>query len=227
MSVEKAARRPRICFVVESGTDVRLVDGLAELGELTVLARRIEGGVEINRTPRPGISIGIGPASFGGFARFVLRYLRGKRRAFDFVLVQGYGAAAAAANIAARLTGVATAMLVCSPVEAYYLCRRGQSGFGKPFRRYEWLALRASAALNARLGTNYIVLSRHLEDVVRDHGGRARIDVVPVYGVDTRVFQPLNIDRADARRRRGLPATGAIIFFSSRIAPEKDSATLL
>lgn len=34
--------RPRLLFIVESGSDVRLVEGLAERFELTVLARQIE-----------------------------------------------------------------------------------------------------------------------------------------------------------------------------------------
>src|SRR5439155_6758445 len=44
---ERVVKPARLCFVVESGTDVRLVEGLAERFELTVLARRVEGGFEV------------------------------------------------------------------------------------------------------------------------------------------------------------------------------------
>jgi glycosyltransferase involved in cell wall biosynthesis len=225
--IERAtARRRRVCFVVESGTDVRLVDGLAGSFDLTVLARRIEGGKEINRTPAPGVSVTVGPAAFASFARHVFRFLNEHAATFDFILVQGYGAAAMAANVAALRTGVPAAMLVCSPAEAYYRCRQGQDGFGKPYRAYELALLKAFAEVNALTGTSYIALSRYLAGVVRAHGARS-VEVIPVYGVDTAVFQPSAICNRDLRRRRGLPATGAIVFFSSRIAPEKDSATLL
>lgn len=219
--------RPRVCFVVESGTDARLVDGLAEACDVTVLARRIEGGVEISQPLRSGAAVAVGPASIAGFAAHASRFVLRNGARFDFVLVQGYGAAAAAARAAARLRRIPSALLVCSPVESYYECRRGQDGFGKPYRTHEHAALRALAALNARTRADYIVLSRYLADVVAGHGAHGRIDVIPVYGVDTAVFRPLAEPRASIRRQRGLPEHGKIVFFSSRVAPEKDADTLL
>jgi glycosyltransferase involved in cell wall biosynthesis len=216
-----------VCFVVESGTDVRLVDGLAGFAELTVFARTIPGGREITQRPAAPVEVHLGPSSFAGFARQVFGFLRDSKRSFDAILVQGYAAAAVAANLAARTTGTPVGMLVCSPVEAYYRCRRAQSGFGKPFRRTELAALGLMARFNARVGRHYIVLSEHLGQVVSAHGGRARIDVVPVYGVDTSVFRPLLVPRAELRRARGLPVRGSVLFFSSRVAPEKDTATVL
>jgi glycosyltransferase involved in cell wall biosynthesis len=53
------------------------------------------------------------------------------------------------------------------------------------------------------------------------------VDVIPVYGVDTRVFAPDGEDRIAVRRRLGVPPDPALVFFSSRIAPEKDPDTLL
>ena len=220
-------RRPRVCFVVESGTDVRLVDGFSAISDLTVLARRIVGGVEINRPPASSAAIEVGPASFSGFARHVFASLRRRRGEFDLIVAQGYGAAAVAANLAARLTRTPAVMLVCSPVEEYYRCRRDQPDSAKPFRSHELAALRLFAAINARVGRGYVVLSDHLASVVRAHGTRRRVDVIPVYGVDTTLFRPVATPRRDLRRARGLPETGAVLFFSSRIAPEKDSQTLL
>src|SRR5262249_2190767 len=80
---------------------------------------------------------------------------------------------------------------------------------------------------NARLGRHYVVLSDYLASVVRGHGTRARVDVVPVYGVDSSVFAPSDEDRAAIRARRGLPREPALVFFSSRVAPEKDAETAL
>jgi glycosyltransferase involved in cell wall biosynthesis len=218
--------RPRLCFVVESGTDVRLVDGLAERFELTVLARRIPTGVAISQSPARAADIVLGPASRARFALLVWSRLI-SWPPFDVVLVQGYALAALAANAAARLGRAPAFMLVCSPVERYYRCRRKNGWPGKTFRLWEYVGLTSLARVNARLGRRYIVLSQHLAEIVRSHGTGARIDIVPAYGVDTRIFRPATEAPATIRRRLGLPTTGAIIFFSSRIAPEKDSETLL
>ncbi len=217
--------RPRLLFIVESGADVRLVEGLAELFELTVLARRIRGGVEISQTPAAEMSFEVGPASRLAFAWAALRAAwRGRS---DAVLVQGYGLAALAANVAGRALGTPTTMLVCSPAERYYLCRKSHPAPGKPFRARELWALRLVARLNASVGRKYVVLSRHLAEVVRGHGTRRPVELIPVYGVDTEVFSPGREPKRATRERLGLPTEGSLIFFSSRVAPEKDAETLL
>jgi hypothetical protein len=117
-------KRLRLCFLVESGTDVRLVEGLAERFDLTILARKIEGGVEISQPPSVPVNMTVGPASRLGFARMVARHLVERRGEIDRVIVQGYAMAALAANLTGGKLGIPTYMLVCSPVEAYYRCRR-------------------------------------------------------------------------------------------------------
>jgi glycosyltransferase involved in cell wall biosynthesis len=212
--------------VVESGTDARLVDGLAERFDLSIVAREIPGGRAISQEPIHHVPTVIGPPSRIRFASTVWRTLTSSRDP-GLVLVQGYGLAAMISNLAARRIARPTLMLVCSPNELYYRCRRRDGDATKPFRRLELLGLMALARLNARIARQYIVLSRHLADVVRGHGTRAPIDIVPVYGVDITVFRPASESKTVLRRRLGLPDDGALIFFSSRIAPEKDAATLL
>ncbi len=53
------------------------------------------------------------------------------------------------------------------------------------------------------------------------------ISQAPIYGIDTDVFLPPHQPKLVIRAELGLPVTGSLIFFSSRIAPEKDSDTLL
>lgn len=219
--------RRRLCFIVESGVDVRLVEGLSSRFDLTIVARRIEGGVEVSHPPAGEVRALVGPSSRLAFARFARRHLLERRAEIDSVLVQGYSLAALAANVVGRATGTRTTMLVCSPVEAYYECRRASASPDKRFRRHELATLRAVARLNAALGQRYVVLSEHLADVVRRHGGKLPVEVIPVYGVDTRLFAPPVEKRSVLKARLGLPTEGAVIFFSSRIAPEKDSETLL
>jgi glycosyltransferase involved in cell wall biosynthesis len=218
--------RPHLLFVVESGSDARLVGGLAEGFELAVLARRIPGGVEISNLPPGAVALTVGPASRLGFAWLVLKTLLARGARPDFVLAQGYGPAALAANVVGRLRGLKTSMLVCSPSERYYRCRRAHPAPDKPFRRRELWALLLLARLNALVGGRYVVLSRHLAEVVRGHGAR-RVSVAPVYGVDTEVFAPNSEPKRATKERLGLPTTGSLIFFSSRVAPEKDAETLL
>jgi len=58
----------RVGFVVESGTDVRMVEGLAGRFDLTVYARRILGGVEISHEPAAEFEKIVGPPSRLRFA---------------------------------------------------------------------------------------------------------------------------------------------------------------
>ena len=211
---------------MESSTDVRLVEALAARFPLEVLARRMPGGVEISHPPEPPVRLAVGPSARLAHARWLLRALRPRRGARSVVLVQGYGTSALVANVVMRFTGAPALMLVCSPVEAYYRCRRHHAGGAGPYRRRELWTLALLARLNARLGLGYVVLSRHLADVVRGHGAR-RVEIVPVFGVNTAVFRAPAEERAALRRRLSLPVDGQLIVFSSRIAPEKDAETLL
>lgn len=217
----------RLCFIVESGTDVRLVEGLARRFELSVVARRIRNGVEISQPPSESLQVAVGPASRFKFALFVWSNLRSNRQLIDRVIVQGYGLAALAANLAGRFNRIPTAMLVCSPVEAYYRCRQTHPDDENKFLRRELFALQVLARINALVGRQYIVLSQHLAGVVRGHGARGPVAAIPVYGVDTTVFSPSKEPKATLKAWLGLPTTGSLIFFSSRVAPEKDSETLL
>lgn len=216
----------KLLLVVESGTDVRLVQGLAARNDLVVLARRVPGGRAVSQAPASRIPIRIGPASRPLFAALAAgAVLLG--RSTDHILVQGYGLAALLVNLAARLRGVPATMLVCSPVESYYRCRLSNPHPGKPFHLAGLWALRLLAWCNARVGQRFVVLSGYLASVVAGHGTHRPVHVIPVYGVDTALFRPAAEPRAALRARLRLPAGGALLFFSSRVAPEKDTATVL
>lgn len=216
----------RVWFVVESGTDVRLVDGLAERYETRVLARDIPGGAAISRTPAGNARVLIGPHPRVSFAMWVAAKILFGRPAPHFVLAQGYGISALLAQLACSAR-MPSAMLVCSPLEKYYECRRVAADPERPFRRTELAAVRTLARMNVMAGTHAIALSQYLADNLREYGGPLHIDIVPVYGVDVNVFRPSPYGRSAARAAIGLPANGSIILFGSRVAPEKDVGTLL
>lgn len=224
---QKLSAKRRVLFVVESGTDVRMIEGLSEIAELTVLARRIERGREISQhTSAPFCRI-IGPSSRIGFGKLVFRTLLESRHSYDICIVQGYGIAALAANCIGRLIRKPVLMLVCSPAEEYYLCRREADDPQAPFRKLEYRALKCLAKTNARVGGKYIVLSRYLESVVKSYKPDSSVRTIPLYGVDLEVFRPAAIPRPALRAQLKLPVNGSLIFASSRVAPEKDSRTLL
>jgi glycosyltransferase involved in cell wall biosynthesis len=227
MAAKKHAKVVRVCFVIEATTDVRLVEGLAELGHLTLLARQIEGQGEISQPTAVDFEAIRASLSRIRFPFFVLSHLLRRKSRSDFVLVQGYGLAAAAANVAGRMTGTPTAMLVCSPTEKYYRCRLATMGDGRTFATAPLIALKLLARFNALVGRQYLVLSQHLSEVVSSHGTHRPITLLPLYGVDTTVFSPAREDKSAIRAELHLPTNGFLIFFSSRIAPEKDSDTLL
>lgn len=216
----------RVCFVVDSGTDVRLADSLAERTNLMVLARKLPSGREISQPNHRPMEIELGPGGRLSFALFVMRRLFALRSSFDVVVVQGYGPTAAGANLFGRLAGRSVLMLVCSPAEAYYRCRKLSSN-GRPFSQVEYLAIRVFSVLNAWIGQGYVVLSPYLASVIRSHGARQPIDIIPVYGIDREIFRPSTESKNSIRRRLGLPDDRPIVFFSSRVAPEKDAETVL
>jgi glycosyltransferase involved in cell wall biosynthesis len=225
--LESATPRLRVCYVIESGTDVRTVEGLAERFELTLVARRMLDGVEISQPPECEFNFVRGPSSREHFALFAAKFLRKHSSQFDYILVQGYGVTALAANLTSKMTSVPTAMVIVSPVEAYYRCRKTNPQPGKPYRAWELGLFELVARLNAKVAQRYLVPSNHLGDTVRAHGTKAPIDLVPIYGVDLSLFQPRSRAQSALKSERGLPASGQVIFFSSRIAPEKDANTML
>ena len=211
---------PSICFIVEYGTDARLIEGLASRVRVAVLARAVPGGRAVSQPTDANVVVG--PA---GRVAFALRTFRDVwRGTCGVVLVQGYGLTALAANLATRFTGTPCWMLVCSPLAEYYETRRAA---GYAFSRLTLVAIHLLGYLNGRLGRGYIVLSQHLHEVVRRYSPDAPVHVVPVYGVDLERFDRPTTPRERLRRERGLPSSGQVIFSSSRVAAEKDVSTLL
>ena len=209
-----------VCFVVESGTDPRMLEGLAARLDLTTLVRRVPEGRAVSQPT--AVRVQVGSSNRILFAAEIFGRLL--TRPYDAVLVQGYGVAALAANLACRLRSRPCWMLVCSPVGEYYESRRAA---GRSCSRATLALIHALGWINARLGRRYVVLSDYLRSVIYRYASEPTVHVIPVYGVDARLFAPRPDDRATLRRSRGLPADGAIVFNSSRVAPEKDTETLV
>ncbi len=116
-----AASPVRLALVLESNTDIRLVQELDARYELTVLAR-YEQIAEF--APPAGAHLEVGPSRRASYFAWVLRRLASGESRFDVVIAQNYGVAALAASLAAARSRVPTLTLVCNPMEDYYRCRR-------------------------------------------------------------------------------------------------------
>src|SRR5260370_36956284 len=101
---ESASPRLRVCYLIESGTDVRTVEGLAARFELTIVARRMIDGVEISHPPNCEFNFVLGPSARGRFGFFAANFLRRHRDQFDYILVQGSGLTAPVANLMSSVT---------------------------------------------------------------------------------------------------------------------------
>jgi glycosyltransferase involved in cell wall biosynthesis len=197
-----------------------MLEGLAARVDLTALVRDVPGGRAVSQPT--GVVVRMAPGGRLAFAWTTLRWLLANP--CDAVLVQGYGIAAVAANVACRVRRRPCWMLVCSPAAEYYAARRAA---GRSFSRVTLAGIHALAWINARIGRGYVVLSDYLGSVVTRHAPEGPVHIIPVYGVDPHVFSMGTADRATLRHSRGLPVSGSIIFSSSRVAPEKDTQTLI
>lgn len=227
--MEDKAILPHLLLIVESGVDVRTVQELSRRCRLTILVRDAFGQRNIT-WPCEGegpAEVLRGPAGRVAFAAHVLRWLVGHRSAYDAVLVQNYGMAALAANLARLITRVATILLILSPTIEYFRCKRRKGKIALPAYLLGMAVLKACRLGNALLAQRYAVVSHYLATVVGP-GGQARSTVIPFYGVDTRYYHPAGPGQKTALRARlGLPPETYLIMFSSRVVPEKDTECLL
>jgi glycosyltransferase involved in cell wall biosynthesis len=221
--------RRRLVFLCESGTDVRLVAGLKQRFALTLLLRPAFGPRTINwkdEGPEP-VRIVEGPAGRLAFAAWAGAWLVRHRAEVDAVLAQNAGVASLAANVTRGVTRAPTYLLICSPNIAYFQCRYERGELGLPAYLAGRTLLEAARAANALLADRYVVLSEYLGREV-SLGRTEKVRLVPLYGVDTTRFQPVSPEeKRRLRARLGLPEEGFLIFFSSRVAPEKDTESLL
>lgn len=216
----------RLIFACEQQTDVRLVRGLSEICKsLEVVTPSLpEPFAWRQHTPANCKVVNLSPSRLL-FPIRLARYLRSRRADVDVVLVQGSLAGALGANMARRLGGPKVILLVCSPTVQYYDCRprRGLAGGVRWF--FTRLLLKAVVSLNAFLADRLVVLSNHLRDVT---GSPDKTEIIPVYGVNTNLYHPLTgADKLKIRTELGLPTDRFIVFYSSRVAPEKDAEGVL
>lgn len=213
----------RVVFTTDQMQDVRMIEGLADFFDLTILTPRSRAGTVSTWRATGRFEKRVLP---GGRAGFVLRsaiWLVRHRDAYGVVIAQDNLAAALGANIARIITGRPVIIRLGRTTIEYFRCRRlaGQGGIGY------WVGLALVTALvnlNERLATAVGATSKY---IAADSSRRSRfVRVIPAYGVDTEVFSPTP-SREEARENLDLPQEVPLILFRSRIAPEKDPVTFM
>jgi glycosyltransferase involved in cell wall biosynthesis len=220
----------RVLFLVEGFTDIRFVVGLSEVCDLTMAVARgpYESGGLKGRVRESGASLTVEEIPGGrlAFQSRSLAYVWRRARDFDVILAQEVLRGALSASLAGSLRGVPVVTYMGVAPAEYFRCRRERRQIG-------WLRWRAGDALirtlmtvNGRLAARCLAMGPYLRDVAARYCPRSEVGLY--YGVDTDFFRPADAaERAELRRRRGLPAGRFLIFLSSRISHEKDPETVL
>jgi glycosyltransferase involved in cell wall biosynthesis len=223
----KNKKKIKVYLIIESGIDVRFVERLDEEFYLKIISRKREGGFEISQKPKNDVFIKIGPSSRIKFAYFVMKELLKNRKKVDFIITQEYSITTLIVNLINYFIKIPSAMWINRPIELYYYCRKKSLGSKKKFKWMEFLGIKIVAKINAKIGMQYIVVSEHLKEVVKTHGTKKPIKIIPAWGVNTDFFLPYKINKKKIRKKLNLPVDSSLVFFCSRIAPEKDAKTLL
>jgi hypothetical protein len=165
-----SARR-RVLFVVEGFTDIRLVDGLSEISDLTMVvpARAYHTSALAERVKDLALDIEVIEIS-GSRAAFQVRsmaWLWRNASRFEVILAQEVLRGALNANIAGWLRGVPVVTYMgIAPVE-YFRCRRERSEIGRLRAVAGEAVIRAMLALNGRMATRCLAMGPYLRDVAR------------------------------------------------------------
>lgn len=220
----------RVLFLVEGFTDIRYVDGLARICDLTMaIPRRAyqSSGLK-QRVADCGSPVAVHEIPGGrlGFQARSLAYLVRRIRRFDVILAQEVTRGALSANLAGRMLGVPVLnTLMVAPVE-YYRCRheRGQIAWWK--YRLGDATIRGLMRMNGRLAAGWLALGPYLCRVAR--GYCPRVQSTHYYGVDIECFRPVDAaGRRAARGALGLSDAAFLVLVASRVSHEKDPETVL
>jgi glycosyltransferase involved in cell wall biosynthesis len=221
-------KRKQVCFIAEGMVDFRLIDGLSQRVDLTLVSRRNDKEPITSQPTNGKLKVVIGPASRLKFGLFLLSFVRRNMQSFDSYVVLGYGLAALCSNLALFDRPRMLVVYAVCPSERYYACRRINPIISKRYSAAGYLAWLLLARLNCSMSKRFIAVSNYLAELIRSHGASsAEIRVIPAYGVNSLIFKPAELSRESIRAKLKLPVAGKLIFYSSRVVPEKDFRTVL
>jgi glycosyltransferase involved in cell wall biosynthesis len=229
-TTNQSARSLRVLLLVEGNTDIRYVDGLSRICDLTMAipARTYESSGLKRRLEDCGSPVSVHEIHGARLAFQVrsLAHLLREARRFDVILAQDVTRGALSANFAGRMLGVPVLnILILAPVE-YFRCRRerGQIAWWK--YRLGDAAIRSLMRVNGLLAGGWLALGPYLCRLACQY--TSSVQNTHYYGVDVDYFQPADYAaKGAARRELGLPEDAFLVLVSSRISHEKDPETAL
>lgn len=206
-------------YVFDTISDVRFVDGFAPRFDLTIVTA---GPAMDLLTNIPAIHVRTFalPGSRFTFIFKAAKWLIRHRRRYDVVFVLGNTTAALAANLAGLVTRRPVAQIEGRTTVEYYITKR--DSMNPAVFWFGFIAIKAMVWLNYRLVTVVAPCTASIAAVSRN----PNIEIIPWYGIDTAAFNG-DGSKEDARRALDLPLDAEIIFYRSRIAPEKDPETFI
>ena len=219
-----------VLYFCEGFTDIRFVVGLSEICDLTLAtpAWEFRASGLADRIAHSGATLRVDELR-GRRPAFQLRslvYLLRNIRKYDVVLSQEMVRGSLNATVAGALRGVPVVTYMgVAPLE-YFRCRRERGQIGALKAALGEAFIRFAMWVNGRLATIALCNGPYLRDIAARTSPRAMAGTY--YGVDVRLFTPVDAcTRRALRRRHDLPEDRFLIFFSSRISHEKDPETVL
>lgn len=207
-------------YVTDTLADVRMIEGLAERLDLTLLApehrdRRLTTWFDPAIADR--VDIETIPGGRAAFLWKAARWLAHEGADHDVVFVLDNLTAALAANLGHRWGGPPVVLQVGRPTVEYV--RWGALEAGRWAGALKVLTARALVRFNERHAAGIGAVSEYVGEQCRRHN--PNVDAIPFYGVDTETFAP-RWSKGEARRRLGMPTDRPVVLYRSRLAPEKD-----
>jgi glycosyltransferase involved in cell wall biosynthesis len=230
-SIESGAPpNQRVLFVVEGFTDIRFVDGLSRICELTMIVpeRNYVSSGLLERVRNSQLALTVRPFRGGrlAFQLLSLLYLFRHAGGFDVILAQEALRGALNANLAGAFRKVPVVTYIGYPALEYFRCRHERERIGFFRLRLGELIIRALLAINGRAATRCLAMGPYLREIALRHCPRTSRG--GYYGVNTSMFRPATaMERTTLRLRLALPGDKFIVLFSSRISHEKDPETVL
>jgi glycosyltransferase involved in cell wall biosynthesis len=223
-------RKQRVLFFVEGFTDIRFVEGLSRICDLTMVVPE-----------RQYLSSGLRGRVGELLPPLTVRQISGRRLAFqlrslvalwrcagdfDLILAQEALRGALNANLVGKLRRVPVVTYVgISPLE-YFRCRRERGQLGRLSSALGEAVIHALLRINGRMAMRCLAMGPYLREVAARYCPRTETGLY--YGVNTRLFRPAAAaQRAALRRLLGLPRDKFLVLLSSRISHEKDPETVL
>lgn len=219
-STDGPSSRLRVVLVLDTLTDVRMIEGFSDLFDLRVLVpaslKQLTPNQPSRATPVHRVSANRLTFVFKGFWS-----LMRDRNKFDVIFAMDNLTAALAANLVKVFAGKPTVLVLGRPTVDYFKSRRS-SGMPKWKYLVGLLVVRLLVRFNEAVASVNAPVTHHMVSQMKSKN----ILLVPWYGVDTSAFSR-RWTKAQAREALGLPQERQIIFCRSRIAPEKDPETAL